>query len=175
MYFFVIYQLSGIQKGIQAGHTGLEYVEQHGDTELYKKFIRYHKTWIILNGGTTSDRLDIEGVPSGTINQTALELVANDIDFSYFREPDLNDAITSLCFIIDERVFNIKDYPNFNVFVSGKYKNNDSVADVDIMSNFNNVDYLVEKYSQTYKEWVRLVGGIKNVYLRKLLDGKKLA
>ena len=36
MYFFTIYQLSGIQKGIQAGHAALEYARLFGNTDLFK-------------------------------------------------------------------------------------------------------------------------------------------
>jgi hypothetical protein len=53
MYFFVPNNISDIQKSIQAGHAALEYAYHYGDTKLFDDFITKHKTWVILNGGTT--------------------------------------------------------------------------------------------------------------------------
>ena len=113
MYFFVPYNISPIQQAIQAGHAALEYARKYADAGFFQEFVDYHKTWIVLNGGTTNDQRDFDGVPVGTLNQIGDQLQDNDIPFSYFREPDLNDALTALCFIADERVFNREDYPDF--------------------------------------------------------------
>jgi hypothetical protein len=113
MYFFVPYNISPIQKAIQAGHAALEYADKFAGDEVFIKFVREHKTWVILDGGTTNERRDFDGVVMGSLNQIADSLLENDIPFSYFQEPDLNDALTAVCFICDERVFNRKDYPNF--------------------------------------------------------------
>lgn len=106
MYFFTIYQLTGIQAGIQCGHAALEYAYQYGQTEEYIDFITNWKTWIVLNGGTTNADRDFEGIPTGSLNLIGDQLQDNDIEFSYFVEPDLNNALSALCFIADERVFN---------------------------------------------------------------------
>ena len=110
MYFFVPYNLSSIQKGIQAGHAALEYALRYGRTELFKTFMRDYKTWIILNGGTTRDvGISMEnGIEAGTLNQIRLGLESNNIFHSFFREPDLNYALTAVCFIADERVWNFE-------------------------------------------------------------------
>ena len=110
MYFFVIYQLTGIAKAIQSGHAALRYARRYAETNpMVWDFVDNHQTWIILDGGTTNDEFDITGKPIGTLNQIGDELSDNEIDFTYFREPDLNNSLTSLCFIVDERVFNKKD------------------------------------------------------------------
>ena len=44
-----------------------------------------------------------------------------------------------------------------------------------IKIKMTNVEILMEKYFDIYKEWVRFVGGVKNVFLRDLLNDKKLA
>ena len=90
MYFFTMYNLSGIQKGIQAGHAALEYVLKYPDA-LTRDFIRNHKTFIILNGGTSGDML----------NRMA-ELEELKIDYAEFREPDLNDSVSAIAFIVDK-------------------------------------------------------------------------
>ena len=145
MYFFVPYNLSSIQKGIQAGHAALEYALRYGRTELFKTFMRDYKTWIILNGGTTRDvGISMEnGIEAGTLNQIRLGLESNNIFHSFFREPDLNYALTAVCFIADERVWNFEKYPD----------------DLEQDDNF----------------WISYLGGEKNAYLRNLIRGKHLA
>lgn len=172
MYFFTIYQLTGIQAGIQCGHAALEYARKFRDSETFVEFVDNHKTWIILNGGTTNDERDFEGLAKGTLNQVGDQLYENGIDFSYFREPDLNDALTALCFICDERVFNRKDYPDFKNYLLDKMDaDSESHTGVKLLMD----DELQEQYSDVYKEWVRLLGGVKNVFLRELIRDKKLA
>lgn len=111
MYFFVPYHLSGIQKGIQAGHCALEYAKHHGNTETFKDFMENDKTWIILNGGTTRD-CDGISATHGEMNEIYRILFTNSHDFASFREPDLNNALTAICFIADERVWDFEKYPD---------------------------------------------------------------
>jgi len=181
MYFFVPYNISPIQQAIQAGHASLEYAHKYGDSEIFKDFVVHNKTWIILNGGTTNDKRDFEGISQGTLNQIGDQLMDNDIPFSYFHEPDLNDALSALCFICDERVFNYKDYPDFVNWLLD-IKMYDKAKDE---ANKNNPELWVrlrlypeqqqEMFPEYYKEWVRFLGGIKNVFLRELIKDKKLA
>lgn len=148
MYFFVPYQLTGIQKGIQSGHSALRFALKFGrynPDHLIWDFIENHQTWIVLNGGTTNNGLDFDGFSKGTLNKIADQLLENDIEFSYFNEPDLQDALTAVCFICDERVFDKVKYPE-----------------------------LIESQNH-YNGWVESIGGEKNVFLRKLLEGKDKA
>jgi len=172
MYFFVIYQLGGVHKGIQSGHAALDYALAYGNTDEYKDFILNWKTWIILNGGTTNDELDIEGNPLGSLNQIGDSLNANGINFTYFREPDLNNSLTSLCFLVDERVFNKKDYPDFKDHIIENYEFQGSDA---VLIRIKDLESLKTEYSECYKQWIRLIGGVKNAFLRELLKDKKLA
>lgn len=92
MYFFTMYNLSGIQKGIQAGHAALEYVLQYGNTDSsLHKFLREHKTFIILDGGTSSTMLD-----------RAEELKELGIRHACFYEPDLNNSLSAIAFLVYE-------------------------------------------------------------------------
>lgn len=179
MYFFVPYNISPIQQAIQAGHAALEYAHKYGETELFKEFVVHHKTWIILNGGTTNAKRDFEGVSEGTLNQLGDQLMDNYIDLAWFHEPDLNDALTALCFICDERVFNKRDYPDFidYIFDVKMYpvaKENTPEENY-VRLKMQSKETQQEMFPEYYKEWVRFIGGVKNVFLRELIQDKKLA
>ena len=172
MYFFVPYNISPVQHGIQAGHCVEEYSDKYFSTALYQDY-RTHKTWIILNGGTTNKRRDLDGISLGSLNQIGDSLLENGIDFSYFEEPDLNDALTAVCFICDERVWNYEDYPNLNeyVFDSLMFPNPELRIKIAMMSE----DEIKINYYIVYLEWIESMGGKKNIFLRELIKGKKKA
>jgi hypothetical protein len=173
MYFFVPYNISPIQQAIQAGHAALEYANKFKDDPEFIDFVENYKTWIILNGGTTNDMIDVDGCYYGTLNQLEGQLspAGNDhkIHYSTFREPDLNNALTALCFIVDERVFNKKDYPDFKYFAIQEL--GDSRLESIVLSE----DSLKEEFPTTYEKWLKLIGGKKNEFLKQLLKDKKLA
>lgn len=149
MYFLVLYSLSPMQKGIQAGHASVQYAYNYGRTKLFTEFATEHKTWIILNGGTSRDVTKAleNGEEAGTLNLIAYELGKRNMQFSIFREPDLNYALTAICFIADERVWNKELVPDFdNEFDEG-----------------------------TYYKFVKRIGGEKNAFLREIIRDKQLA
>jgi len=178
-YYFVAYNISPMQKGIQAGHAGWRYARKFSanNPEVWD-FVDNHETTIILDGGTTNSRRDFDGVALGTLNQIADSLHENDIPFSYFEEPDLNDALTAVCFLADERVFNRKDYPNFVDYILDKmYLDSKTAMDAQnvVMLKMQGLEHLQEMFPEYYKEWVRFLGGVKNVFLRELIKDKELA
>ena len=178
-YYFVPYNISPMQKGIQAGHAGWRYARKFSanNPEVWD-FVDNHETTIILDGGTTNSRRDFDGVALGTLNQIADSLNENDIPFSYFEEPDLNDALTAVCFLADERVFNRKDYPNFVDYILDKmYLDSKTAMDAQnvVMLKMQGLEHLQEMFPEYYKEWVRFLGGVKNVFLRELIKDKELA
>ena len=175
-YFFVPYNISPIQQAIQAGHAAIDYAFRYGDSEEFKLFAQVYKTWIILDGGTTNERRDLEGIVMGSLNQIADDLQANDIQFAFFQEPDLNDALTALCFICDERVFNRKDYPDFVDYILDViYPRKEYIPSPQSVVILRMDKKPEETYSEYYKEWVRFVGGVQNVFLRELIKDKRLA
>ena len=99
MFGFVPYNISEIQKGIQCLHGVVEYQLEFGKNKPYKEWAEKEKTIIILNGGTTGH------------NSTMLERVRelNDlrIPISTFHEPDLNDALTSVNFILPSTIYDL--------------------------------------------------------------------
>jgi hypothetical protein len=156
MYFFVLYSLSPIQKGIQAGHAALEYANLYDNMLIFVEFFHNDKTWIILDGGTSNSTLNENNVPCGTLNQIENELNIRNVRFSSFREPDLEDALTAICFIVDERVWDHEKYPNFNDIING-----------------DNVN--LQNQILSYDDWVLFLGGENNVFLRELLKNKKIS
>jgi len=179
MYFFVPYNISEIQKGIQAGHAALRYTRMFSvDNPEVWDFVDNHETWIILNGGTTNETRDFDGIPEGSMNKIADSLVDNNIPFSYFTEPDLNNSLTALCFLCDERVFNSEDYPEFIDYLNENHNDNyiKRISEkFEEMLNIGNLEELAAEFPEEYKEWVRNMGGVKNVFLRELIKDKRLA
>jgi hypothetical protein len=100
MYFFVMYNLSGIQKGIQAGHAAVEYsryaMDRVGGYEQYAEFADNHKTFILLDGGSSND-----------MQYRLLELDDLEIPNAVFHEPDLNNSLSAIAFILPEDVYGI--------------------------------------------------------------------
>jgi hypothetical protein len=128
MYGMTPYQLTGMQGGIQFGHAVQEYNNMvinllkgvirgerlsHEDSDLIDKFTDWaenHKTFIVLDGGTTNnfpERL-------GSLNSHLLKLQERGIICATFSEPDLGDQLTGFVFLVDERVFNRELWPNYD-------------------------------------------------------------
>lgn len=107
MYFFVMYNLSGIQKGIQAGHCALEYAYKYGMTDPnVEVFVRDHKTFILLSGGGSNDMLD-------RVN----ELDDLGIQYATFHEPDLNGSLSAIAFLVHK-----EDYADEDFYKQNKIK-----------------------------------------------------
>ena len=112
MYVLVPYNLSPIQQGIQAAHAiaelGLDMSDNgyHGDANgpqctmkymlpdnKYYEWAREYKTIVILNSGTTGKY--------SSMDNHRKNLDKLDVTYSTFREPDLNDAMTAIAFVVD--------------------------------------------------------------------------
>jgi len=179
MYGLTNYQLTGIQKGIQFLHGVVEYSQMvnrvGGEVlDIYNDWANNHKTVILLNGGTTNNRITDDGFPFGSLNQHVITLDENKVDFATFSEPDLGDQLTAVVFIVDERVFNRKKYPDFEDWVVLNY------GDLIRVDKYNTSYKLAKRIKESnskkdkkvYQSWVNLVGGEKNVFLRDFLNPK---
>lgn len=145
-----------IQAGIQYSHAVTEYVVNTYETPAFKEFIKWakkYKTAILLNGGTSNHSKnrysDEEYI--GTMEGHLKSFEENGITVSAFYEPDMNDMLSGIFLIVDERVFNKRKYPDFGFTY-------DSV---------NNK--FVEDCWMSYESWVESVGGEKNVFLRNYI------
>jgi hypothetical protein len=213
MYGLVPYNISPIQQAIQFGHAIVEYGQKINSyrvsydgrvmlklksqqDEKYNQITKYDdwadnwKTFIILNGGTsnhTQNRYTGEQSSMsnfiGSMEQSLMTLVDNDVMLSTFYEPDLNDMLSAIVFIVDERVFNKKDYPDFEDWVILNY--GDLLRpDPSNYKTFGKRSYELARMikdsevasdKKVYQEWVDLVGGDENVFLRDFLKNFRLA
>jgi hypothetical protein len=182
MYGLVPYNISPIQAGIQFGHAVQEFnnlmicgestmQSVNFDNELllsnligFNKWRRKDKTFIILNGGTTNDSIDDKWY--GSLQKSRDILYENDVLFSEFYEPDLNNALTAVVFLVDERVFNRVTYPNFEKEVLPWSKTKPSEK---------KLKELEERNAINYGKWVEKIGGPKNAFFREFLSKFKLA
>jgi len=171
MYGLVPYNLSPIQQGIQFGHAVVEYGLEYTYQPPYTSWAWDWKTFIILNGGTTNKTVKTlnseTGIPTykGTLNNHVISLANNGIEYATFFEPDLNDALTAVVFLVDERVFNKEKYPDYIEY-----------PQLENMSSFDELLKLPTFIEQVkYEDWVESVGGEKNVFLREFLSQFKLA
>lgn len=174
MYGLVNYQLTGIQKGIQFLHGVVEYSQMANRVggnmlNVYNDWANSHKTVILLNGGTTNTSQE----KPGTLNTYLKTLQDLGVDLAAFYEPDLGDQLTAVVFIVDERVFNRKKYPDFRDWVTenyGDWLRNDSPNLLEKVK-----DSTSPRDRKIYQEWFQLMGGEKNILLREFLKDFRLA
>jgi len=112
MYGLVPYNISPIQQGIQFGHAVVEYGLDYGhkSDDPYLQWARNDKTFIILNGGTTSTNPE----SPGTLNYAESELYSIGVQLATFHEPDLGDQLTAVVFLVDERIYDYAKYPTYD-------------------------------------------------------------
>jgi hypothetical protein len=116
MYGLVPYNISPIQQGIQFGHAVVEYGMLYGNTEEYQRWAKHDKTFIILNGGTTSTN----PISPGTLNQHAsfLRMAVGEKRIGIFYEPDLGDQLTAVVFLVEDRVWDKENWPDYEKIVA---------------------------------------------------------
>jgi hypothetical protein len=128
MYGLIPYQLTGMQGGIQFMHAAIEYANEFSDTPEYYRWSRYDKTVIVLNGGTTNTNPNAQG----TLNKHLTTLLENNItQLSKFYEPDLGDQMTAIVFLVDDRVWDKENFPDYVVPYEelDRYKSNGKVVE----------------------------------------------
>lgn len=170
MYGLVPYNLSDIQKGIQYQHGVTEYgrlAVNSGNEATYNRWADKWRTSIVLSGGTTNENKDSQWY--GTMQQHRDALLEMEIPFAEFHEPDLNDTMTAVIFLVDERVFNRDLYPDFK-------ETEKPWAD---KRNYTPSDEEFEKWENinltNYHNWVEKIGGPKNAFLREFTPKFRLA
>ncbi len=165
MYGLVNYNASPIQQGIQFGHAVVEYGLHHFKTELYQDWAKNWKTFIILNGGSTNNNHWRPGSMQTHLNA----FKEAKITLAEFYEPDMNDALTSFVFIVDERVFNREKYPDYNYMSPNRLP-----SDV-IGFSMDRANAIQQDEDYARKAWVKSIGGEKNAFLREYLRQFRLA
>jgi len=163
MYVLVNRSLSSMQKGIQAAHAMIEYALKYKDDKEYLDWAQNWKTVIILDGGTSNEKLvktsllkEVESLNwIGNMENHFSLLKEKGINIAKFYEPDINDCLTAICFIVDEKVFNKEKYPDF-MFPAILGTDDLSLSD------------------EKYLNWCNLIGN-QNIFLRDFLKQFKLA
>lgn len=162
MFGLVPYNISPIQQAIQFGHAVVEYGLKYFKTREYQHWAKNHKTFIILNGGTTNEGFGLS--MAGSLQEHENYLKKLNIKIAKFREPDLNDTLTAVVFLVDERVFDKKKYPG--IFMPS--------WDKDDYDSTTKVHYRIS-HKKEYEKWLNTIGGVKNERLRNFLTNFKLA
>ena len=189
MYGIVPYNISPIQQAIQFGHAVVEYGqmiknEKPGtECSLYNEWADNWKTFIILNGGTSNHSQNRYHVGEfiGTMEGHLTTLEEIGIPNAAFYEPDLNDMLSAVVFIVDERVFNRKKYLDLGDWIwanRGEYLADRMITTQRIDKMYRNGYFQTDankEEREIYNEWVDSIGGEKNVRLREFLSGLKLA
>jgi hypothetical protein len=187
MYGIVPYNISPIQQGIQFGHAVVEYGQmiKEGKKQqeiIYNDWANNWKTFIILNGGTSNHSINryhqTDEPFVGSMESNLVLLEQNNVDIATFYEPDLNDMLSAIVFIVDERVFNRKKYPDFGDWVIDNYGDL-LITDDPYETRRSIINKLKESTNKedqkVYKTWVNFVGGEKNVFLIDFLRNFRLA
>ena len=140
MYSLVLRQLSPIQKGVQSAHSIVEYASKFHKLTEYIQWATVDKTIIVLDGGTYPELKDCRDFLSSL-----------KIPYAIFYEPDLGEIITSISFVVEDKVWNQREYPAFE-------------------------DDLVDDSSDSdTPEWLANMGGMNNLKLRNFLMSKRLS
>lgn len=149
MYVLVNRSLGQINKGIQALHAVVEYGLKYPTTE-YFEWANEYKTVIVLDGGTSNSETSVMGDMENQFVYLFNELNMNAVTF---HEPDVNNCLTAIAFIVDERVFDREKYVSLNP----------------MLFEFCEKDVRYVKYMN------KLLGSEKNVKLREFLSQFRLA
>lgn len=149
MYSIVLYNLSPIQKGIQAYHASIDFQLLYGNDRDYQRWAQIDKTVIVLDGGG-----------SGQLQKHIDFLNSLDVKGCMFHEPDLFGGFTAISFLVDERVWNREKYPDID---TGKGFDKYSMGTVALGQVFN-----LESFKES-------IGGENNFQLMQYLSKLRLA
>ena len=190
MYGIVPYNISPIQQAIQFGHAVVEYgqnvksydVINNIELKKYNDWADSWKTFIILNGGTSNhsiNRYHSTDEPFvGSMESNLITLEQNNVEVATFYEPDLNDMLSAIVFVVDERVFNRKKYPDFGDWVIDNYGDL-LITDDPYETKRSIINKLKESTNKedqkVYQSWVKFIGGERNVFLIDFLRNFRLA
>ena len=140
MYSLVLRQLSPIQKGVQSSHSIVEYIKRFYKSSEYIQWVNVDKTIIMLDGGTYPEMQECRNA-----------LAELKVPYAAFYEEDLGRIVTSISFLVEDRVWDSETYPAYE-------------------------DELDELSSDSEEPvWLIMMGGKRNLQLRNFLKSKKLA
>jgi hypothetical protein len=159
MYYLVLRHLSGINKAVQTSHASIEYAVKYIANSDFQKYATIDKTIVMLDGGTHQEMVMLQK-----------QLDENGVNNTYFIEPDINDAMTAICFLVDERLFNKDIFVSYEKFCALHFKDSDTTS-------IDYVEFLLNKQpgGELYEEWVKQIGGTQNETIYNIINGRKLS
>jgi len=177
MYSLVLRQLTPIQKGIQTAHAVVDYARKVQNESVgvdvvvgYAQWADTDKTLIVLDAGTSQD-----------LEEAIDFLKNNNIVQTVFREPDLYNMPTAVCFLADERVWDTETYPDYEHYIMDWQKRCDEMDIVrDKDGNDTGARYLVGHIKPGVGAWIADVfGGDVDpkpiINLREFIFSKRLS
>lgn len=153
MYVLVLSSLSSIQKGIQAMHALEEYHIAYGGIKELYKWGKYDKAIKVLNVENLKELMEIKN-----------ELSKREIRFSCFNEEGLNGLLTALCLIVEDKVYDWKQYPDYHTWCFNNH------IEADIMHPTD--PPMFERNEENYANWLEFIGGENNRFLKEMLNSK---
>ncbi len=157
MYGLCLYSISPIQAGIQFLHSTVEYANLYFNNSEYQDWAHNWKTVILLNGGT-----------SITLEKYVEILKSEDIQYADFHEPDLNNSITAISFLLDSESFDKENEPLFLRKHFMKYDINDFRLMLSEIQNLDETDKI------EFNKLIQCIG-VKKVFLKFLTSKFNLA
>ena len=151
-----------IARGLRLSHE--EYYTYGGFNEWRKD-----KILIVLNGRTSYSELnEATKSPLEDLNNYNLQLGKFHIETGTYYSNEINNQLTCIVFLGDERVFNKEKYPDFDKFLL-QFK--DIIDTFDKDRSYNSiVKEITENRSTIYEDWVTSIGGKRNEFLRDFLN-----
>ena len=150
MYHLVLYSLSPMQKGIQCYHSGIEYANKYSETKEYKQWAEVDKTVIILSGGTSNDGGVSGAAETGSMQKAIAQLRKNKIKHAIFREPDCNDTLTAVAFLVNEKVWDKETYPDYEM-LNNPLIGLQKAHEEDWLEKFTNQELFLREFLQDFR------------------------
>jgi hypothetical protein len=112
MYGIVANNINSTQKGVNFSKCAIKYCLEHGGSDFFINWSERDIGTILLDGGTTNFRR-FDGKYIGSINRHLEEINRIGIKNSTYCDKNLGDQLTAIVFLVDERVWNFKKYPDY--------------------------------------------------------------
>jgi len=142
MYCLAERHLSSIQKAIQSAHAIVEYGITHWDTPEYNQWAKKDKTIVILDGGNS---VDLDSIKD--------QLLCEGWKFETFYEPDMNNFMTVIAFLVPDTIYDYKTYGTS-------------------FEDYREKMYPVKVH---YEDWLKMIGGRPGEVVKSIISNLRIA
>lgn len=137
-YVIMLPYFSSSQTSQYAIRAAMEYCQKYYKCDNFESQMTHYQGAKIVNCANERELIEIK-----------TELLTRQISFISVEDNDLNNTLTAIGIMIDERVYDREKYPSYDVW------------------GFNSDEI-------SYNDWLHIIGGENNIYLRQILSGKKI-